>query len=166
MVWPYIYSILTAPGVMVHELAHAFFCWLFGLKIKKISLFRFGETAGYVIHESPQTFFPSFFIGFGPLLINSAGAIWLFSLITRPYSWLMLVYLWLGIALSLHAIPSTGDAKTMLTIANRNIWRHPSIILAYPFVLILYILNFFKRFGVSWLLAAGLLYLAQNFINR
>jgi hypothetical protein len=159
----YFYFILTAPGVVVHELAHAFFCWLFGIKIYEINFLQFDRVAGYVRHEEPRTFFPSFFISFGPLIINSALAIWLFTTITPTYDWHNLLYLWLGIALGLHAIPSTGDAQSLLRNANHNIWQHPLVILFYPLVAILYVLNFLKRFYFDFIFVVILFYVAQRY---
>jgi len=129
MFFDYFYSILTAPGVMVHELAHAFFCVISGVRIRRISLFRFDRVAGYVLHDEPKGFFSSFLISFGPLIINSYLAMWLFAKIAAPYGWLDLLLLWLGFAVAMHAIPSTGDAQSLLKNANRNILRHPLKIL-------------------------------------
>jgi hypothetical protein len=163
MFFNYFYSILTAPGVMVHELAHAFFCLLTGVRIRKISLFRFDKVAGYVIHDEPTGFFSSFLISFGPLIINSYLAMWLFTKVVSPLSWLDILFFWLGAAIALHAIPSTGDAQSLLKNANRNIWRHPLKILFYPLVLILYILNLLKRIYFDIVYVAALYYIAWHY---
>lgn len=63
---------LTALGVMVHELGHAFFCIVFGHKINDMRLFKPGSdgTLGYVNHSyNPQSRYQvigNFFIGTGP----------------------------------------------------------------------------------------------------
>lgn len=164
MFWTNFYSLLTAPGVVVHELAHAFFCLFFGVRIHKISLFRFDKVAGYVIHDEAQGFFANFFICFGPLVINSALAMRLFLEVAPELDWKIILYLWLGIALALHAIPSTGDARSLLQSANRNFFRNPLVIIFYPLVLVLYILNWLKRFYLSGAFAALLFYLAKTYL--
>jgi len=169
MFWRYLYFIICAPGVIVHELAHAFFCVIFNVKIHRINLLRFDSVAGYVIHDEPRKFFPSFFISFGPLIINSGLAIWLFSKIVwvnnwHAFSWYNLLYLWLGAVLALQAIPSTGDAKSLFNNANHNFWRNPLVILFYPLVLALYILNFLKFVYIDFFYIGFLIYIAQKYI--
>jgi len=163
MFFDYFYSILTAPGVVVHELAHAFFCVVSGVRIRRICLFRFNRVAGYVAHDEPRGFLSSFLISFGPLIINSYLAMWLFTKVAAPYGWLDLFFLWLGLAVALQAIPSTGDAQSLLQNANRNILRHPLKILFYPLVLALYILNLLKRFYFDIVYAVFLFYIARHY---
>ena len=68
---PYIY--LTFPGVMLHELSHAFFCIIFKHKIVDMKLFSPEEdgTLGYVNHQyNPKSIYQrmgNFFIGTGPI---------------------------------------------------------------------------------------------------
>jgi hypothetical protein len=152
-----------APGIIVHELSHAFFCVFFGVKIRKINLLRFDTVAGYVIHDEPRRFLPSFFISFGPLIINSILSIYLFSKIVWDYDFYVLIYLWLGIVLGLQAIPSTGDARALLNNANHNIWRNPLVIIFYPLVLILYILNWLKYIKIDFIFVLVLFYLARKY---
>ena len=52
----FLISILTFPGVIVHEAAHAFFCRKFEAPILEVKYFRFGNPAGYVIHGDPENF--------------------------------------------------------------------------------------------------------------
>ena len=67
------YIYLTAPGVAVHELSHAFFCPIFRHKITKLVLFSPEEdgTLGYVNHTyDPKSYYQragNFFIGTGPV---------------------------------------------------------------------------------------------------
>jgi hypothetical protein len=158
----FFYALFTAPGVMIHELAHAFFCVLARVKIFKIRLFRFGNPAGYVNHEAPQKFYKSFLISFGPLIINSLLAVFLFAQVCQPYFyWKSILYLWLGFAVAMHAIPSTGDAKSLFRAANHRFWRNPFVVIAYPLILILYILNLFKRLHID-IAYAGLLFWFGN----
>jgi hypothetical protein len=73
-----VYTYLTAPGVMVHELGHVFFCLLFGHKIVKVRLFKPDRngTLGVVEHgynpRNPYQLVGNFFIGTGPIWFGSA----------------------------------------------------------------------------------------------
>lgn len=58
------YRVFVAPGVIIHELSHAFFCLITGAKIKSISLFD--KAGGSVTHE------PSKIMIVGPILIAFA----------------------------------------------------------------------------------------------
>jgi hypothetical protein len=159
--------ILGAPGVIIHELAHAFFCLFFGIKIYKINLFQFKQVAGYVTHGEPKSFLASFFISFGPLLVNSVLSIYLFSRIVPPYNSFAtsnlynLLWLYLGIVIGLQAIPSTGDAESLLQNANHNILRNPLKLLLYPLILVLYILNLLKRIYFNIIFVGFLFYVAK-----
>lgn len=70
---------LTAPGTIIHELGHAFFCLLFGHSIKELSLFRPSgkESLGHVKHAynpyNPYHMLGHFFIGTGPLWFGAAA---------------------------------------------------------------------------------------------
>jgi len=76
---------LTAPGIMVHELGHAFFCFVFGHRINDVRLFKPGTdgTLGYVSHSyNPKSHYQTignFFIGTGPIWFGAA-AIYIMSL--------------------------------------------------------------------------------------
>ncbi|MBO5694588.1 MAG: hypothetical protein J6S98_04210 [Lentisphaeria bacterium] len=82
------YVYLTAPGVIVHELSHAFFCVLFGHTITDMQLFSPEEdgTLGYVSHRyNPRNLYHllgNFFIGTGPIW---GGTVFLWIL-----TWLLL----------------------------------------------------------------------------
>lgn len=165
MWWRYLHFILMAPGIIIHELSHAIFCLLFGVKIYKINLLQYKRVAGYVMHAEPTRFLPSFFISFGPLIINSVLAIWFFSQVEFFQEWTTWLFLWLGIVLGLQAIPSTGDAKALFKSANHNWRRNPLVILFYPLVLVLYFLNFLKYLFIDFIFVAFLFYLAQVYVR-
>ncbi len=165
MWWRYFWFVLMAPGIIVHELSHAVFCLLFGVKIYKINLLSYNKVAGYVVHAEPTRFLPSFFISFGPLIINSSLAVWLFSQVTLIFNWQDIILIWLAIALGLQAIPSTGDAKALFKNANHNILRNPLLILFYPLVLVLYLLNFLKYLFIDFIFVAFLFYIAQVYVR-
>jgi hypothetical protein len=72
------YTYLTAPGVVIHELGHAFFCVIFGHRIVRMNLFRPQPdgTLGFVQHSyNPKSLyqqFGNFFIGTGPIWFGTA----------------------------------------------------------------------------------------------
>lgn len=162
----YLYSLATAPGVVVHEFGHLVFCLLAGVKVHRLKLFGFGQTAGYVIHDEPAKFHQSVAISFGPLLLNSLLTLICFSLVRTPLAALRpALFLWLGAAIGLHAIPSTGDARTLLTITNGRVWKNPFILLGYPFVLFLYLLNWLRRLHLDFIYVGVLFWLGWWYLK-
>jgi hypothetical protein len=158
----YIYSLLTAPGVIIHELGHTVFCVLGRVKVREIKLFRFGNPAGYVIHDQPGGIISAILISFGPLVVNTLLTLFLFSQVLPPYlSGKSVLFLWLGVAIGLHAIPSTQDAKSLLQTANHKIWKNPLVLLGYPFVLVLYVLNLLKRIHFDFVYVALLFWVGN-----
>lgn len=82
------YIYLTAPGVMIHELGHLIFCWIFRHEVTEVQLFSPSDdgTLGYVNHRyNPESLYQrigNFFISTGPVW----GGITVLHLIT---SWLI-----------------------------------------------------------------------------
>lgn len=154
-----------APGVALHEVGHALFCWVANLRIDTIRFFQFGDPAGYVIHEEPRGVIAATLVAFGPLFMNSGAALFCFSFTSHwpaAYAW---GAIWLGIAAGLHSIPSTGDAKTLFHLINRRFWRNPLLILGYPFALVIAILNLLKRIHLHWLYTLALWWAGATYIH-
>ena len=84
-----LYIFLTAPGVAVHELSHAFFCLVFRHRIVEMKLFspQADGTLGYVNHSyDPSNRFQrigNFFIGTGPIW-GGVFILWLLSILLLP----------------------------------------------------------------------------------
>ncbi len=103
-------ALATFPGVIVHELAHQLFCRWFRVPVLKVCYFRVGNPAGFVIHEPPTK---------RPFLINTIMG----ALIAFPAALPVIKFgagdlldyflIWLGVSIAMHAIPSTGDAKSL-----------------------------------------------------
>lgn len=83
------YIYLTAPGIMIHELGHVFFCIIFRHRIKEVKLFSPEDdgTLGYVSHvfEVNNLYhrIGNFFIGTGPVWCGLL-VIYLLSLLLLP----------------------------------------------------------------------------------
>lgn len=120
-------SILTFPGVIIHELAHQIFCKLAKVAVFDVKYFQFKNPAGYVRHEIPTKAYQSALIGIGPFIVNTivggliacpaAIPILKFkSQVNAPELMVNYFLIWLGVSIAMHSFPSTGDAA--------SIWSH------------------------------------------
>jgi len=138
-------SIVTFPGVIVHEIAHQFFCRLFRVAVLDVCYFRFGNPAGYVIHEAPRSAFQSIGIGIGPFILNTLIGAFIAAPAAIPVvqfrtgTPLDFFLIWLGVSIAMHSFPSTGDASTIW----QAVWSHDVNILAKivgaPLVVVIYV---------------------------
>lgn len=161
------FSLLSSPGVVLHELGHLFFCLVSGVKVFRVKLFSFKKVSGFVEHAEPSGLVQSILISFGPLTFNSLLSLILFARISYPFFSLQNIILaWLGLVSSLHAVPSGGDAATLAQISARKLYRWNIFALfCYPFVFIIYLLNFLKKFHLHFLYALVLFYLGNIYLK-
>jgi len=138
-------SILTFPGVIVHELAHQLFCRWFKVPVFNVVYFRVGNPTGYVLHEIVSNKWQSMMISIGPFFINTLiGALIAFPAALPVFKFdnanifdYLLIYL--GVSIAMHAFPSTGDANSIwkdLKESETSIWVK---ILGYPVVGLIYL---------------------------
>lgn len=158
-------SALTFPGVIVHEVAHMLFLKLRDIAVLDVCFFRFGNPAGYVVHEDISSFNTAFLVSVGPFLINSILCILIclpafFPVrifgIENPLSYFLL---WLGISIGMHAFPSTQDANNLLAYAKKEVSSlNPLAIISFPIVLLIYIANILSFFWFDYIygIAIGL----------
>jgi len=112
-------TVVTFPGVVVHEIAHQFFCKIAKVAVLDVKYFQFKNPAGYVVHENPQKPYQHLMIGLGPLLFNTiVGALIAFPAVVPVVTFdtkspVDIVLIWLGISIAMHSFPSTGDAKSL-----------------------------------------------------
>lgn len=136
-------SVLTFPGVVIHEWSHKKFCDWFGVPVRSVRYFRLGNPAGYVIHAVPANFIQTFWISIGPLVINSLFAVVFGFLASRTgresLSWYLL--LWLGFSAGMQAFPSDTDMKS----------NH--FLLAWPFIVLVWLANKLKFFWFDFFFA-------------
>lgn len=117
MIPGFIISILTFPGVIVHELAHQLFCRSARVAVLDVCYFKFGNPAGYVVHEIPAKAYQQILIGIGPFFLNTIIG----ALIALPAAIPIIKFgsgdptdsflIWLGVSIAMHSFPSTEDAK-------------------------------------------------------
>lgn len=108
--------LLTLPGIVIHEAAHALFCRLTGTGIVRVCLFRFALPPGYVIHEAPTSPWRHAWIASGPFFLNTAMGLllgWSAAFLAPSPTWRLALY-WLAISIAAHAFPSLQDATGLL----------------------------------------------------
>lgn len=125
-------SLLTFPGIVLHEIAHRLFCDLTNVPVYQINYFRvFSKQAGHVIHERTDSLTKSFLIGAGPLIVNSLVCMLLtipygysqhletdFLLSASKYHSLYIILMWMGYSIGLHSIPSNKDLEGFAGISS------------------------------------------------
>lgn len=152
----WIISALTFPGVIAHEYGHKFFCNLFRLPVYKVCYFRFGNPAGYVIHQDPGSYIQTFIICVGPFIVNNilaVGAFILASPVFTGYPVTRFIFGWLGCSFAMNSFPSKGDAKGLWTMSIRHPLRNILYnLIGWPFVAIIYVANLlrFIWFDLIW----------------
>ncbi len=145
MIPGFLVAIATFPGVIVHEIAHQLMCRWMGVAVFDVCYFRLGNPAGYVIHERPRSAYANLLITVGPFLVNTILGV----LIVLPAAIPVLefgggtpmeyVLAWLGISITMHAFPSTGDARSMWAAASAPATPVAVTVLATPLVGLIYI---------------------------
>src|SRR5215469_17008213 len=142
-------AMLTFPGVIIHEAAHLFFSKLFRLQVYNVCFLRFGNPAGFVIHEKTENFTALFFVSMGPFLGNTllcaifSTAAFLPVWELKVFDPLAYFFYWLGLSIGMHAFPSTGDLANMWRLAPRQAKRGNLLaILSLPLIGILVVLNY------------------------
>ncbi len=116
---PFITTILTFPGVILHEMAHKFFCDYYNIDVFKVAYFRPSSKAGHVIHRPIFDPKQNAIIALAPLFVNSLISIlllvpWMFmNTLGTSFMWQIslgdLFLIWVGFACALSALPSDTD---------------------------------------------------------
>ncbi|AMR32860.1 hypothetical protein A0256_16255 [Mucilaginibacter sp. PAMC 26640] len=149
----FLITILTFPGVIVHEFAHLFFCRLRKVAVFEVCYIRIGNPAGYVIHENTSNFYSTFLISMGPFFVNTILCLLIcipaympitFFGLAHPLSYFLM---WLGVSIGMHAVPSTQDAKNIFEQAKIKVKdKNVLAIVSFPLVGLVYIFNILRFF--------------------
>ena len=157
----FIISILTFPGVIVHEFAHQFFCWLYGVPVKKVVYFQFANPSGYVVHEPTETDWQNIMIGTGPFVVNTIiGAVIALPAALPVFTFhnaspLDYILIWLGVSIVMHAFPSTGDAKSIWASLKQGETTLLAKIIGYPIIGIIYLSAAARFFWFDFIYASA-----------
>lgn len=157
----YLISLLTFPGIIIHEWSHKKFCEWTGVLVREVVYFRFrGNPAGYVRHEEPKKYWQTFWISVGPLVINSLSAILLsvIALLFQSTPILFFVLIWISISAGMNSFPSNHDMKNIWDSSKNEINKSGNVLhyLAFVFVAIIWIANALRFFWFD-LIYTGLL---------
>ena len=167
-----LYIIIVAPGIIVHEFSHMIFCVLSGVRVFKVRYLQFKNPAGYVEHAQPRGFIRAFFISIGPLLFGSAlsFALFWFTLYLIKnfqfsiFNFITIIFsIWFAFAIAINCFPSDGDARVLLSEAKRHVFQkfNPFALILFPFVWLIQLANYLKRWHFDWIYAIFLLILAS-----
>lgn len=144
-------SILTFPGIIVHEFAHMLFCRIRKVAVFDACYFRVGNPAGFVVHENTSNFTSTFLISMGPFFVNTVLCLLIclpaympikFFNIDHPLSYFLI---WLGVSIGMHAIPSNQDAENVYSQAKKKIKdKNILAIVSFPIIGVIYIFNILR----------------------
>jgi hypothetical protein len=168
----FLISIITFPGVIIHEFAHQLFCRLCNVAVLDVCYFRFGNPAGYVVHEQPRKASQNILIGVGPFFVNSIIG----ALIAVPAAIPVLKFntgtpldyflIWVGVSIAMHSFPSTGDAKSIWSSVKDDNNSILLKIIAAPIVGIIYIFAFGSYFWLDLAYGVALVLLLPNLLIK
>lgn len=105
--------------MVVHEVVEQLFCRRSEIAVLDVCYFRFGNPAGYVLHEPELNVRQSLSIGLGPFFVNSLlGALVAFPAILPALEFRVstvqsYVLAWLGFSIAMHAFPSADNATAL-----------------------------------------------------
>ncbi len=144
-------SILTFPGIIVHEFAHMLFCRIRKVAVFDACYFRVGNPAGFVVHENTSIFTSTFLISMGPFFVNTLLCLLIclpaympikFFNIDHPLSYFLI---WLGVSIGMHAIPSNQDATNVFNQAKERIKdKNILAIVSFPIIGLIYVFNIMR----------------------
>lgn len=165
-----LFVLLTAPGIIIHEIAHAEFCRYFRIPVRERCYIQLTNPPGYVIHAEPRRYTVAVLISFAPLLVNVAVAVvsgWTVAVIAVPITSLdavfqlsveSLVFIstvgWIGISSGIHALPSDQDALSLWN-QTRSHWYNPLVLATLPLIGTIYLLNRFRQLYAHVIVGIG-----------
>jgi hypothetical protein len=146
----FIIALLTFPGIIVHEFAHKLFCQWTRTRVLEVCYFRFGNPAGFVVHENPTSVWKHILIDIGPFFINTFFG-FVIGLLLNPLrasayrshsgyaSFFLYLISWIGFSIAMNSFPSIGDAMSIWSAIRKDESPISAKILGTPLVGLIYI---------------------------
>lgn len=164
MIPGWLISLITFPGIIVHEMGHLLFCRRYGLPVHRVCYFRLGNPAGYVIHEPAQTYGQAFWVSVGPLVTGTlltvgvgfpAGISFLEHHRMLAVHWALG---WFALSIGMHSFPSTGDAKNLWSASVSSLMKgNVTALIGFPVVVLLYVVNLLSFLWFDVIYAAAVI---------
>ena len=134
-----LFRLATAPGIVLHELAHRLTCLLAGVPVQSAVYFQLTGPPGYVQHATPSRWSTTAAIALAPLAGNIAVAAVLLeyslaiytgsgvdAVVTGGLLW------WVAIAALTHSLPSSTDLGTVWAATTARWYRLPLAVVVGP----------------------------------
>lgn len=166
-------SILTFPGVIIHELAHKLFCDITKTPVFEVKYFQFWNPAGYVLHWETQGLKNSFLISIWPLIVNSIICMimtmpFVFSVFILKESNINTVFMlmgWIGFSVGMHAFPSNHDIDNFVSEVKRTKNKGLLYVIAYVFSGIIRLANVLRIVWFDLIYAIGISYIIPTLFS-
>ena len=133
------FRLATAPGIVLHELAHRLACLVVGVPVQSVAYFQLTGPPGYVRHATPARWSTTAVIALAPLATNVTVAAVLveFSLAIYTATGISAVAAggllwWVAIAAVVHSLPSTTDLSTVWAATTARWYRLPLAVVVGP----------------------------------
>lgn len=157
-----IFHLLTAPGIILHEIAHYLACIIVRVPVVDVTLFQLSQPAGSVTHGRPHGWVQWASIALAPLVWNlSVGLLAIHVSLTTvngrtlPATITGISLLWVGLTSLVHLLPSVGDITHLWEATTASLLRFPLIPLVGLLYLIRYGISAVGTFRVTFPLAGG-----------
>lgn len=133
------FRLATAPGIVLHEVAHSLACRLLGVAVLDVAYFRLTGRPGYVEHETPPTWARTVGVALAPLLVNVLVAAVALQYAVSVHAGegatavaVGVGLVWASLAALVHAIPSLQDVR-LVWAATLDHWsRYPLVVVVAP----------------------------------
>lgn len=125
------FSIITFPGIIIHELAYQFFCWVMRVPVVKVKYFQIENPCGYVISDKINSPMAKLVILAGSsICTNILGTALVFQSILSfgafgfsndiAQNLLTIFSIWLGVSIMVHSIPNKHEVANVSQSIFRN----------------------------------------------
>lgn len=133
------FRLATAPGIVLHELAHHLACRLLGVTVVDVAYLRLSGRPGYVEHEVPPTWARTVGVALAPLVVNLVVAAVALQYALAVHSGtgtgavaVGVGLVWLAVAALVHAVPSLQDVRQVWRATLAHWWRLPLVVVVAP----------------------------------